>query len=272
MYAHNVVAVFPSLQSAEQAKARLISSGVDTGIIRLSAQGKSTSKSSKAARPVEEPGFFEWLFGTEVPDQEREWYSNNLRDGRTALSVSVMEQSEIGEIEDILEESGAVELDHEGEALSSGSAQTAGSVAGAKATRKRVAETGEEVIPVVNEELVVGKRTTEKRRLVRTHVIERPVQETVELKDETVIVERRPVSGARSAVKGEIQDREFEIIERHQEPVVEKRARAVEEVIIKKNVKSRTETIDDTVRETEVEVEGKTVPKNMKTASVKKRF
>lgn len=237
----------------------------------MSAEGNTASKAAKVARPVEEPGFFEWLFGAEVPDQEREWYSTNLREGRTALSVRVTDQAEIVQIEEVLEETGALELDHEGEELSGRAVQSAAPVSGSKSSRKRVAETDEEVIPVVNEEMAVGKRTVEKRRLIRTHVIERPVQETVQLNDETVIVERRPASGARSAVKGDIQDREFEIIERHEEPVVEKRARTVEEVVVKRNVKSRTETVSGTVRETEVEVEGKTVPKNLKTPSTKKR-
>jgi hypothetical protein len=44
--------------------------------------------------------------------------------------------------------------------------------------------------------------------------------------------------------------------------VVEKRAR----VVVKKDVKRRTETVGDKVRETEVEVEGQTLPKPGKTA------
>lgn len=268
MYGHNVVAVFPSIQSAEKARARLVSSGIDNSYIRLSAEGKA-AKSAKSARPVEEPGFFEWLFGTEVPDQEREWYGNTLREGRTALSVRVIDQSDIAEIENVLAEAGALELEHEGEDLTGGAVQKSASGSASKSQRKRVAETDEEVIPVVNEEIAVGKRTTERRRLIRTHVIERPVQETVQLNDETVIVERRPASGRR-ADAGKLQDREFEVIERHEEPVVQKRARAVEEVVVKKHVRSRTETVNDTVRETEVEVEGKTVPKTSKSTSIKK--
>jgi stress response protein YsnF len=107
---------------------------------------------------------------------------------------------------------------------------------------------------------LLGKRAHETRRRIRTHVIERPVQEQVRLQDETVIVERRPATGDRAARTGDLNEREFEVIERHEEPVVEKRARATEEVVVKKDVKNRTETVADTVRETEVEVEGQTVP------------
>jgi stress response protein YsnF len=41
-------------------------------------------------------------------------------------------------------------------------------------------------------------------------------------------------------------------------------ARATEEVVVKKDVKSRTETVADKVRETEVEVDGQTVPGSRK--------
>ena len=46
------------------------------------------------------------------------------------------------------------------------------------------------------------------------------------------------------------------MIERHEEPVAQKRARADEEVVIRKDESDRTEQVRDKVRETEVEVEG----------------
>jgi stress response protein YsnF len=121
------------------------------------------------------------------------------------------------------------------------------------AATEAVAE-GEQVIPVVREELTVGKRPVERRRRIRTYVIERPVEEQVTLRDERIVVERRPASGELGP--DALQQREFEVIERHEEPVVERRTRGVEEVVVRKEAQEHTETVRDTVRETKVEVEG----------------
>jgi stress response protein YsnF len=50
--------------------------------------------------------------------------------------------------------------------------------------------------------------------------------------------------------------REFEVVERHEEPVVDKKAATTEEVVIRKDVDERVETVRDTVRETRIENEG----------------
>jgi uncharacterized protein (TIGR02271 family) len=117
----------------------------------------------------------------------------------------------------------------------------------------------DEVIPVAEEELHVGKREVNRGR-VRLHsrVIERPVQEQVTLREERVDVERRPVSGTTQAgaLGGDpFQERTIEVEERGEEAVVSKEARVVEEVVVRKEADQRTETISDTVRKTEVDVE-----------------
>jgi stress response protein YsnF len=98
------------------------------------------------------------------------------------------------------------------------------------------------------------------------------VEEQVRLRDERVIVERRPGSGAVANEAGAMQERVFEVTERHEEPVVEKRAREAEEVVVRKEANERVETVRDTVRETKVDVDketadptadvGGTIPRN----------
>ena len=117
----------------------------------------------------------------------------------------------------------------------------------------------DEVIPIAEEELHVGKREVNRGR-VRLHsrVVERPVQEQVSLREEHVEVERRPVSGTTQAgaISGDpFQERTIEVEERGEEAVVSKEARVVEEVVVRKEADQRTETISDTVRKTEVDVE-----------------
>jgi uncharacterized protein (TIGR02271 family) len=113
------------------------------------------------------------------------------------------------------------------------------------------------VLPVVEEQLSVGKRAVERGRMrIYTRVSERPVEEQVTLREEHVNVERRPVN--RTATEADIdtfQEGTFEVSEMAEEAVVAKRARVVEEVVIGKNVEERTETVRDSVRRTDVEVE-----------------
>ncbi len=237
----------------------MVEAGIERSAIRLSNDGASTG--SGESHGGDEEGWFEWLFGSEeVPESERSWYGENLSNGRAALSVRLASQQEVSRVEQLLEAEGALDVDRDDEGIAGGMMQSTRVSSESAAAGRNSTAGDEEVIPVVKEELAVGKRAHETRRRIRTHVIERPVQEQVRLQDETVIVERRPATGDRAARTGDLHEREFEVIERHEEPVVEKRARATEEVVVKKDVKNRTETVADTVRETEVEVEGQTVP------------
>jgi hypothetical protein len=87
-------------------------------------------------------------------------------------------------------------------------------------------------------------------------VVERPVEETVRLRDETVHVERRPAD--RPATEADVaaaKEGTIEVTETDEEAVARKQARVVEEVVVHKDVQEQTETVRDTVRRTEVEVE-----------------
>jgi uncharacterized protein (TIGR02271 family) len=117
---------------------------------------------------------------------------------------------------------------------------------------------GEARIPVVEEEVRVGKREVQRGGVrVHTHMEERPVEEEVSLREERVRVERRPVDRPADEADFDAALREgtIEVTERAEEVIVEKRPRVVEEVIISKDVDQRTETVRDSVRRTDVEVE-----------------
>ena len=125
-------------------------------------------------------------------------------------------------------------------------------------TRTRDVESTEEVaIPVVEEELRVGKREVESGGVrVSTHVEEIPVNEQVTLRDEEVHLERRPVDRpASEADMAAVWNGTFEVREHDEQAVVSKEARIVEEVVIEKEVAQRIETVQDTVRRTEVDVQ-----------------
>jgi stress response protein YsnF len=81
------------------------------------------------------------------------------------------------------------------------------------------------------------------------------VQEQVTLREEHVDIERRPVDRPLSDADRAFQERTIEAEERREEAVISKEARVVEEVVVRKEADQRTETISDTVRKTEVDVE-----------------
>jgi stress response protein YsnF len=114
----------------------------------------------------------------------------------------------------------------------------------------------DEVIPVVREDVSVGKRVEERRQRIRAYVVEKPFEQQVTLRDERVVIERRPVSGERTATGPDaMREREFEVVERHEKPVVDKNARVVEEVVVHHEAGEHTETVRDKVRETRVDVD-----------------
>lgn len=114
----------------------------------------------------------------------------------------------------------------------------------------------EEVIPVMEEELQIGKREVSGGRVrVHSHVVEEPVSEDVRLRDESVSVERTPVDRPVRATDEPFQERFVEAEERHEEPVVSKQARVTEEVHLRKEAGEHVERVEDTVRHTEVDVE-----------------
>ena len=117
---------------------------------------------------------------------------------------------------------------------------------------------GGETMPVVEEELEVGKRRVANGGArVTTSVSERPVKETVRLREEHVEAERRPADRALSAEEAEVafEEKTVEMMGTSEEVEVHKEARVVGEVALNKQTKEHEQTVRDTVRRTEVEVE-----------------
>jgi stress response protein YsnF len=231
MQGQKLAAIYLSPSQAEAARSALLENGVSAADIRLSSEQDNNSAPAGEA-PQPEVGFLDWLFGADTAQNDRASYISNLRDGRTALSVHVHGEGNQGII-DLLEQFDPIAME--------GLAQTS----------QTNIEEGEQVIPVTREELEVGKRETERRYRVRTYAVERPVEQDVQLRDERVVIERRPASGGADVSGGAFQEREFEVVERHEEPMVAKKVGAVEEVVVHKDVSDRRET----VRETKVDVD-----------------
>ena len=138
-----------------------------------------------------------------------------------------------------------------------GSAAAGSKLQGASLTGSQQRDTGTAAIPVVQEQLKVGKREVQRGGVrVFSRVVETPVNESIGLREEHVNVERRPVNEPISTTDATaFKEQSIEMRETAEEAVVEKSARVVEEVMINKEVSQREQQIHDTVRHTEVEVE-----------------
>ncbi|WP_018478827.1 DUF2382 domain-containing protein [Pontibacter roseus] len=116
---------------------------------------------------------------------------------------------------------------------------------------------GDRTIPIIEENMQVGKREVETGGAnIRTRIVERPVEERVRLREEHVDVTRTPVDRpATDADMARAKEGEMKITERAEEPVVDKETRVVEEVNIRKDVEEHDETIRGSVRNTEVDID-----------------
>ncbi len=115
--------------------------------------------------------------------------------------------------------------------------------------------TEQTILPVIEEELEIGKRTIERGGVrVHSYVEEMPVEEVIRLREEHVDVERRAVDRPATAADT-FQETTIEVTETAEQPVVAKQMRVVEEVVLGKTAEEREETIAETVRRQDVEVE-----------------
>lgn len=280
-----ITAMFDSRNEAEAAKERLNDSNIDADRVRIVDQNSSGSTSSaygdsssttddsamessrsSASTSGQQEGFWASLKDMFMPDEDRQTYGEHIRRGGFML-VAEVDENEADRACSILEESDSVDYDErQNEWRSQGWAgNPTGGQSGAfgqlsgndSEALGRDRDTDEERIPIVEEELRVGKREVERGGArVRSYVRETPVHEQVNLREEHVEIERRPVDRAVDANDGDaFRDREIEMTERSEEAVIGKEAHVREELVVRKTSDERVENIDDTVRRTEVDVD-----------------
>ena len=239
-----VVAMYDRREQAQSAMRDLTDAGFERSNIELVAHDEKSQD-----RPE---GFWENLFGADNSEDVNH-LAEGVRRGGSALMVTVAEDK-VDDVEALLNRYDPVDVDErvvkwreEGYTGYDRSAP-AYDAEQVEAERERYA------IPIVEEDIQIGKRKVEGGgKRIRTYVRETPVEESVKLRDETVSVERRPVD--RAATEADFQEQNVEMQGMHEEAVVSKEARVVEEVVVDKEAVERTETVRGTERKTEVEVE-----------------
>jgi len=118
------------------------------------------------------------------------------------------------------------------------------------------AATQDNVIEVIEEDLQVGTEQVERGRMrIYSVVTEREVQKDVALRDETIRIQRRPVNREVQINPNLFREQSFEMVEVDEIAKVSKTARVVEEVSLGKEVVEKIETIKETLRRQDVEIE-----------------
>jgi len=197
-----------------------------------------------------------------ISESDAEYYAEGVKRGGVLVTVRTTDQL-TDRASEILDSAGARDVDEKSKEWRSGGWSPSVSDTTSRTSRTAADTTlskrakGEQSIPVVEESISVGKREVQRGGVrVYSHLVERPVEEQVTLRDETVKVDRRPVD--RPASEADFQafkEGTIELRETNEEAVVQKTARVVEEVVLGKDVNQRTETVRDTVRKTEVKVD-----------------
>jgi stress response protein YsnF len=276
-----IVGVFDSMSEAQDARTALLQSGFEESAIQVRSHAETQAgvSSSAASTTHEDEGFmasvgsfFRNMFGGD--DEHAGNYSEAVRRGSSVVVVSVADEERVSTARSVLADAGATDIDKQVQnwrqqgysGFDPSARRLQSDEIAAERSRMQTPPSGaastsmagqEAVIPVVQEDIVVGKREVDLGRVrVFTRTEVRPVHEEVQLREERADIERRPVD--RVATEADLhafKGGTIEVQETAERAVVGKTARVVEEVVVGKESSVRTETIDDQVRNTVVEVE-----------------
>jgi uncharacterized protein (TIGR02271 family) len=254
-----IVAVFDTATHAEAAIRELEAAGVPASTIRHYTKDDAAYTQRGSTGGTQHQGFWSWLFGADEPGYDRTLYDRTVQSGGAVVTV-VTDEHDAERVSSILLAHSPVDFEEraseygltqsDAAAGQSGATAPTGTAAASQAAGK------EEVIPLAEEALEVGKRAVNRTTRLRRYVVERPVEEQVRLRDETVSIERRPVSGTATVSPDAFTEKTIEVTERGEEAVVAKTARVTEEVVVRKDATERVETVRDTVRREQIDTEG----------------
>jgi stress response protein YsnF len=271
--AQTVVGFFDNAADAQRAVEQLVSNGFDRSRIDVSSgTGSGTSTTSGHHDHDRENGitrFFKNLFGDNDEDADR--YSRVGMRSNSIVTVHADSSDEAERAADLLDDYGAINVNERASQYETTGTSTDydrstdtdydrnRAYSDTDTRRSDISDTSDrdQTINRIEENLEVGKRTVERGGVrVRSRIVEKPVEENIRLREERVNVERNPVD--REATRADLEnfeERDIELTERAEVPVVNKEARVVEEIRVTKDVDEREETVRDTVRRTEVDVD-----------------
>ncbi|MBC6609931.1 DUF2382 domain-containing protein [Hymenobacter sp. BT507] len=266
---HTVIGMFDTADQAKSAAQQLASAGFSLDHVDVASRNDDTTDTnnvnrgryrSNTNRNEESTSdsisdFFSNLFSDDDDNAHR--YAHAARESGSLVTVHAHSAENAHQAAEILDRCGAVDVNERAEQSGYKGKATNANNANANANVTNQNTNDQVSAKVIEENLQVGKRVeqTGGARL-RSRIIERPVEASVRLREEHVNVDRKPVDRpATEADFAAFKEGNIEVTESAERAVVGKEARVVEEVTLGKEVTEREETIHDTVRKTEVDVE-----------------
>jgi uncharacterized protein (TIGR02271 family) len=248
-----VVTLFDTAEHAEAARRNLENAGFPSSDI--SVVGKLGLPGDTSA--LRRPALWQKLFGRDIEEHEARVYGKTVEAGGVVLTLRTPD-TQLSKAMGILNQHNVVDV--KSRAIEAGYlaketvAETRTTPVPAKPLTVDIGKG--EVLRLAEEQLEIGKRlVTEGTTRIRRFVVEKPVEAQVTLHEEHVEIVRRAVADPASVKDIDWTDRTIEIIETIEQPVVSKSTHIAEEVIIGKKGTDRVETVKDTVRRQQVEVE-----------------
>jgi stress response protein YsnF len=260
-----IVAVFDTPEHARAAVEALKTGGFHEDDISIFDSSRLSGGAGTAATGLKEAGLWHRLFGSDIYKHEATVYGQTLEEGGTVLSMRVLD-SEVAHATGILDLHRPIDV-HDRAATSGVAApayvETAAktiaaaplSVAQTVAVTPKVAETHSDVLRLAEEQLQVGKEMMETGRTrVRRFTTEREVAEDVTLHEEHAEVLRRAIGDTANLTSIDWADSEIEMVETAEHALVNKTARVVEEIGLKKVGTDHIETVHEKLRRQQAEV------------------
>jgi uncharacterized protein (TIGR02271 family) len=269
--AQTVIGLFENDSDAQRAAQRLEEIGIGRNMVDVARGTGSGGQTDVSSTNEENEGgvarFFKNLFGDNDGDAER--YSRVGSSGTSIVTVHAQSAEQAQRAAELLDDCGAIDVDERDASYTTGREGYVSGNLGRDSYRDNDMDANdmdtndtdtnerEATVSRIQEELRVGKREVESGGVrLRSRIVERPVEESVRLREEHVNIERQAVNRpVTDADRNAFQDQDIELTERSEVPVINKEARVVEEVKISKDVTERNETIRDTVRNTEVDID-----------------
>ena len=260
MSKQTVIGVFATKDQAQNAVQALQSAGYDSASIDFMSDDSYRDASMRTKRDDSQKGFFASLFS----DDDDYDYNNLHQTARrgNVVTVHTNDMTSAERAADILDQYGAINADEASTKLQTASVtddHTLDAVSSDLTYADNYTDTydASQTIDVVKEDVAIGKREVNTGGVrVRSRIISRPVEETVRLREEHVFVTRTPVNKPVDAnTLDAFQEKTISLTETAEQAVVQKTARVVEQVQVGKEATEHVETIHETVRETDVDVE-----------------
>lgn len=266
MAQEKIVTLFDSAIQAEAAKRNLVKAGFSDRDISLI----SGERLQQEGQSVRHPSLWQRLFGHDVDKDEADVYTRAMDKGGVVLTIRT-EEEKLARAMTILHSHDSVDVPSRMQS-SVGNGTTAPGInptAGkqfAGETNDRPAEplrtslTGDEseadILRLAEEQVEVGKRlVSEGSTRVRRYTVTDTVSEDISLHEQHADIFRRSVNEPALAGEVDWSEKTVEVAETHEQPVINKTTHVKEEVVVRTDGSDRTETINDTVRRQEVEID-----------------